>query len=407
MTALLGSTGTRVSALHAEMIGMREHLHRHPELGFEEVETAAYIASRLGAIDGVEEVRQGVGKTGVTAVIRGAAPGPTLLLRADIDALPIHEETGAPYASTRDGVMHACGHDGHTSILLTVARVLAERRDEMAGTAFLVFQPAEEILTGAQTMLDDGLFALAGAPVTATLGLHLANWLPLGTVGVREGPSFAAVDRFSVTINGRGGHGAMPHLTADPLVAAAETVLSLQRIVSREVSPLEPAVVSVCQMEGGTAFNIIPPEARLVGTIRTFNPDVRRSIAERLERVVAGVAAASGVEQRLELEAGPPSVVNDAAMCALVRTAASPIVGPEQVIEPERTMGGDDVALLLNRAPGCYFLVGSSDPDRGLDAPHHHPRFDFAAEALATAATVFADTALAYLSDARRASVPA
>lgn len=405
MTTLAGLTRTRVAELCAEMTETREHLHRYPELGYEEVETAAYIAARLRGIDGVEEVRQGVGKTGVTAVIHGRAPGPTLLLRSDIDALPIHEATGALYASTRDGVMHACGHDGHISILLTVARVLAERRDELMGTAFLVFQPAEEILTGAQTMLDDGLLDLAGGPVTATLGLHLANWLPLGTVGVRVGASFAAVDRFTISINGRGGHGAMPHLTADPLMAAAETVLSLQRIVSREVSPLQPAVLSVCQMEGGSAFNIIPSEARLVGTIRTFDPGVRAAISERVERVVSGVARASGVEQRLEIEAGPPSVVSDAAMCALVRAAAAPVVGPDQVIEPERTMGGDDVALLLNRAPGCYFLVGSSDPARGLDAPHHHPRFDFAEEALATAATVFADTALAYLNDTRRSSV--
>lgn len=260
--------------------------------------------------------------------------------------------------------MHACGHDGHTAILLAVARILAERRLDLAGTAFLVFQPAEEVLTGAQTLIDDGLFGLAGGPIAATLGLHLANWLPLGEAGVRAGPFFAAVDRFSVTISGRGGRGAHPDLAIDPIVTAAEAILALQRVVSREVSPLEPAVLSVCQMEAGAAFNIIPEEARLVGTIRTFDAAVRQGIGERVERILAGVAAAGGATHRLEIEAGPPAVVNDAAMCELVRAAARPVVGPERVIEPQQTMGGDDVALFLNHAPGCYFVVGSRDPAR-------------------------------------------
>jgi len=397
MLAEMETTASAVEALCEELVETRRHLHREPELGFQEVNTAALIAARLRATPGVEDIREGVGGTGVTALIRGGRPGPVLLLRADIDALPIHEATGAAYASTVDGVMHACGHDGHTAILLAVARLLAERREAIAGTAFLVFQPAEEILTGARAMLDDGLWDIPGAPISATLGLHLANWLPLGKVGVRVGPSFAAVDRFVVTITGRGGHGAHPDQAIDPIVTAAETVLSLQRVVSREVSPLERAVLSVCQIESGTAFNIIPQEARLVGTVRTFNPQVRAAIAAAMERIVAGMAAAGAATHRLEIEAGPPAVVNDAAMCDIVRRVAAPVVGPTNVIEPDPTMGGDDVALLLQRAPGCYFLVGSADPSRGLDAPHHHPRFDIAEEALTTAATVFADAALAYL----------
>ena len=391
------STAPQVAALQEELVATRRDLHRHPELGFQETRTAGLIAARLRSIPGVEAVREGVGVTGVTALIRGAHPGPTILLRADIDALPIHEATGAPYASTRAGVMHACGHDGHTAILLAVARVLTGHRDRLRGNVFLVFQPAEEILTGAQAMLDAGVLDLAEAPVVATLGLHLANWLPVGTVGVREGPSFAAVDRIEIRIIGRGGHGAQPQLTVDPVLAAAEAVVSLQRVVSREISPLEPVVLSICQIEGGTAFNIIPEEVRLVGTVRTFDDAVRRSVAERIDRILAGVAAAAGGHHELRVESGPPAVVNDPAVCALVRAMALPVVGAERVIVSERTMGGDDVALFLNRAPGCYFLVGTRDPSRGFDAPHHHPRFDIAEEALATAATILADSALQYL----------
>lgn len=397
MVAAFTSTEGQVEALQQDMVATRRQLHREPELGFQEVKTAALIAARLRAIEGVDEIHERVGKTGVTALIRGARPGPVLLLRADIDALPIYEATGAPYASTHDGVMHACGHDGHTTILLTVARVLAARRHEFAGTAFLVFQPAEEVLTGAQTMLDDGLWDLAGGEINAALGLHLANWLPLGQVGVRVGPCFAAVDRFVATIIGRGGHGAHPDLAVDPIVIAAEAVLALQRVVSREIAPLQPAVLSVCQVEAGSAFNIIPERARLVGTVRSFDAAVRRSIAERMERFLSGVAAAGAGRHELEIEAGPPAVVNDQAMCELVRAVAEPVVGRENVIVPDQTMGGDDVALFLNRVPGCYFLVGSSDPARGFDAAHHHPRFDFSEEALPTAATVFADAALSYL----------
>ncbi len=397
MTTMMGTTAEAVAGLNEEMVATRRRLHQNPELGFRETETAALVAARLRAIDGVEEIRERVGGTGVTAVIRGARPGPILLCRADIDALPIVEATGALYASTSDGVMHACGHDGHTSILLTVAHVLAARRDQFAGTAFLVFQPAEEILTGAQAMLDDGVLDLVGGPVVATLGLHLANWLPLGTVGVRVGPSFAAVDRFTASITGRGGHGAAPHQAVDPVVTAAEAVLALQRIVARELNPLDRAVLSVCRIDGGSAFNIIPERVELEGTVRTFDPAVRAAIGSKIERVLAGVALAGEARHDLLIEAGPPAVVNSPEMCAIVRAAAVPVVGVENVIESDPTMGGDDVALFLEKAPGCYFLVGSSDPARGYDAAHHHPRFNFAEEALSTAATVFADAALGYL----------
>ncbi len=391
-----------LEAAREELIATRRRLHREPELSFHETETAAFITARLRAIEGIESVSERVGGTGVTALLRGAHPGPILLLRADIDALPIQEATGAPYASIRDGVMHACGHDGHTAILLGVARALAAQRDRLHGSAFLVFQPAEEIGQGARAMIDAGLWDLAGDPVAATLGLHLANWLPVGTVGVRVGPTFAAGTKFAITIAGRGGHGAMPYLCADPLLTAAELAVSLQRIVSHEVSPLTPAVLSIGQLHAGTAPNIIPDEAWLAGTLRTYAPEVRDTILEKMERMAAGIAAAGATRHCLEIQGNLPAVVNDGVMCDLVRATATEVVGAAHVIEPDPVLASDDVAVFLEHAPGCYFLVGSCDPARGFDAPHHHPRFDIAEEVLVTAAQVFAGTALRYLAASHR-----
>jgi amidohydrolase len=389
---------TEAAAVRTEdLIATRRTLHRRPELGFQEIRTAELVARRLGAIPGVEQIRTGVGKTGVTALIRGGRSGPTLLLRADIDALPILEETGAEYASTVPGVMHACGHDGHTAVLLTVAAILAEHREHWAGTALLVFQPAEEILTGAQAMIDDGVLGHAGSAVSATLGLHLANWLPVGQVGIRVGPSFAAVDKVTITVTGKGGHGAMPHLAVDPVYTAAQMVLSLQQILSREISPLDRAVLSICQIVGGSAFNIIPETVTLIGTVRTFDMELRARIARRIEEIASGVAAAGSARATVQIEAGPPPVVNAQTMCDVVYAAATAAIGQSQVVTPDITMGGDDVALFLNAAPGCYFLVGTRDSARGFDAPHHHPRFDIAEEGMVTAVTVFAAAALCYL----------
>jgi amidohydrolase len=395
---VIDRTAALVDASREELIATRRQLHREPELSGQEHATAALIASRLGEIEGVEAIRTGVGGTGVTASIRGAGPGRTLLLRADIDALPIQEATGAPYASIRDGVMHACGHDGHTAILLTVARALAEQRDLFNGTAFLVFQPAEELGSGAQAMIDDGLWNLAAEPVDATLGLHLISGMPVGTVGVRVGPSAAGADAFEIVLTGRGGHGAMPEQTVDPICTAAEMVLALQRIRSRELAASVPAVISVCTVHGGTADNIIPEEVRLTGTIRTYSPEVRAQILEKVERITAGVAAAGGCRYDLEITMGLPPVVNEETMVALVRETAAELVGREQVVQPEPILASDDVALFLDHAPGCYFTVGAGDPERGFDAPHHHPRFDLTEESLVIGATVFAETALRYLS---------
>lgn len=375
-----------------------QDLHRRPELAFEEIETARLIAAQLRDIEGVEEVREGVGKTGVTGVIRGAGPGRTLLLRADIDALPIHETEGRPHGSQVAGKMHACGHDGHTAILLAVARLLARNRDNFSGTAFLVFQPAEEIGAGARAMIEDGVMDLAGSPIDATLGLHLVSGLPVGTVCVRPGVNTASVDTLHLEIIGRGGHGAKPDQTVDPIPVAAEVILALQRIVSREVSPGDPVVVSICHIQAGTTHNVIPNSAYLEGTIRSFGAETRAAVIRSIERIVSGVVAASGAQHRLEIDFGTPSVVNDEEMCALVRDVAVEIVGEENLRCPARQPVGDDVALFLDRAPGCYFNVGAGNPDRGITAPHHHPDFDIDEECLGIAATIFARSALRYLS---------
>src|SRR5947209_3378964 len=390
----LDTTLALVDEAREELIATRRQLHREPELSEQESATAALVAARLREIDGVEAIRGGVGGTGVTASIRGAGSGRTLLLRADIDALPIQEATGAPYASTRDGVMHACGHDGHTAILLGVARVLAAQRERFRGNAFLVFQPAEEIGAGAQAMIADGLWELPGAPVDATLGLHLISRMPVGRVGVRVGPSAAGADTFAITMFGRGGHGATPHMAIDPISTAAELVLALQRIISRELAADAPAVLSVCSIHAGTAANIIPEEARLMGTIRTYSQEVRSAIVEKMERIAAGVAAAGGCRHSLDIAEGTPPVVNEERMCELVRATAIELLGPDNVLQPDPIFAGDDVAYFLNEAPGCYFNVGAGDASRGIDAPHHHPRFDIAEESLAIGATVLAEAAL-------------
>lgn len=379
------------------LVETRGELHRRPELAFEEVETARLIVAQLRGIEGVEEVHEGVGGTGVTAVIRGRGTGRVLLLRADIDALPIREAPGRTYGSRIEGKMHACGHDGHTAILLTVARILARNRSSFQGTAFLVFQPAEEVGSGARAMIEDGVMGLAGERVDATLGLHLISGLPVGTVCVRPGVTTASVDTLNLEIIGRGGHGAKPDQTIDPIVVAAETILSLQKIVSRETAPGEPAVVSVCHIEAGSAHNVIPNSARLEGTIRTFGTETRDRVLAAVERVVAGVAAAGNTQYALDIEFGTPSVVNEERMCDLVRSVAEEVVGEENLRCGERAPVGDDVALFLDLAPGCFFNVGAGNAARGIDAPHHHPEFDIDEDCLAIGAAVFARSALRYL----------
>ena len=373
---------------------LRRDFHAHPELGFHEVRTAGIVAKELTALG--LEVATGIGGTGVTALIEGTTPGPVVLLRADMDALPIVEETGAPYASQNPGVMHACGHDGHTAILLTVAKMLCAHRDELAGTVKLIFQPAEEGMGGAEKMIDAGV--LENPRVDTVLALHLWNEKPLGWIGVPDGPAMAGAEYFKIKVRGKGGHGAVPHLAVDPVLASAQIVSALQGIVSRNVAPLQAAVVSVCTIHGGEAFNVISPEVEMTGTIRSFEPAVRARVLERFNKTVNAVADAMGCQAEIDVQRLTPATINSPEIAAKIQSVARKLF-PETVVDATNytTMGSEDFAFVLEKVPGCFFFIGSANPGKGLDAGHHHPKFDFDENALPRAAALMAAAAIAAL----------
>ena len=372
---------------------LRRDFHRHPELGFHEVRTAGIVARELNKLG--LEVTPGIAETGVLATIEGNRPGRVLLLRFDMDALPIQEQTGAPYASQNPGVMHACGHDGHTAVGLTVARLLQSHRQELPGTIKLVFQPAEEGEGGAERMLAEGI--LENPHADAALALHLWNEKPFGWLGVTAGPIMAAAEIIHIKVTGRGGHGAIPHLAVDPVLASAQIINALQGIVARNVSPLETAVVSVTSIHAGEAFNVIPAQASLQGTIRTFSPEVRQGVLERFQQVVEGVGKAMQCQVDCQVQSISPAVVNDGGLAGQVRTTASQLLPDCQVEANYRTMGAEDMAFILQKLPGCFFFIGSANPAEGLDAPHHHPRFDFDERGLVHATALMAGAAWDYL----------
>jgi amidohydrolase len=369
---------------------LRRDFHMHPELGFQEVRTAGIVARELQALG--LEVTTGVAETGVVAIIEGGQPGPVSLARFDMDALPIVEETGAEYASQTSGVMHACGHDAHTAVGLTVARLLTTHRQQLRGTVKLMFQPAEEGLGGAERMLREGVLE-APHPERA-FGLHVWNDKPVGWLGITPGPCMAAAETFFVRLTGKGGHGAAPHLTVDPVVAAAQIITALQSIVARNVNPLKTAVVTAAAIKAGEAFNVIPSYAEIKGTIRTFDPDVRQVVIRRFEEVVNGVSTAMGCTAEVNVTSLTPAVVNDAHWTAHVQETARRLL-PEAEIDPtDRTMGSEDMAFVLRQVPGCFFFVGSANAERGLNAPHHHPRFDIDESVLPKAAALMAEVLL-------------
>jgi amidohydrolase len=379
-----------------ELIAVRRDLHQHPELGFEEVRTSGIVAAKLRAM-GLEP-RTNVGRTGVVATLRGARPGRTVLLRADMDALPIQEENDTPYRSNSPGKMHACGHDCHVSILLAVARRLVAGAKDLAGTVVFVFQPAEELggpKGGAEAMIQDGV--LVDARADAAFGLHVWQDLPVGTVGVTSGPWMAAVDEFTVTVRGRGAHAAMPQVSHDPVVCLAHMVTALQTLVSRNSDPFQQAVVSVTQLSAGTAFNIIPESAWMNGTIRLFDRALWAAMPGMFERVVQGVAQAMGCTAQVNFERGNLPTVNDPAMCAFARAAATEVVGAERLRDDVRTMGGEDFSAFLAKVPGVFIAVGSRNEKRGLIYDHHHPKFDVDEEVLRIGAEVLLGTAKRYL----------
>jgi amidohydrolase len=375
---------------------LRRDFHKHPELGYREIRTGGIVARELEAL-GIE-VTKGVGKTGVVGLLEGGRPGPTLLLRFDMDALPITEDTGAEYASQNSGVMHACGHDGHTAIGLTVAKMLHQHRDELAGTIKFCFQPSEEGTNGEEVggnemMIRDGV--LEGPNVDMSLSLHLWNEKPLGWLGVASGPVMAGAEIFTIRIHGRGGHGALPQNTLDPIVAAAQIVNALQTIVSRNVAPLETAVVSVTTVHAGTAFNVIPQTAELTGTIRTFDMGVRQKVVDRFEQIARGVGEALGCQVEVEVRRMTPALVNNDEITSRVQDAARRVL-PQSELDASAylTMGAEDMAFMQEKIPGCYFFVGSNDKSRRLDYGHHHPKFDFDEQALVRASALMASAAI-------------
>ncbi len=378
------------------VVADRRHLHEHPELSFQEYETAKFVAGRLESL-GVEEIRTGIAGTGVTALIRGRkGDGKVALVRADMDALPILEENDVEYKSRNDGVMHACGHDAHTALLLGAARVLMDRRDEFAGTVKLLFQPAEELPPGgAIGMIKEGV--LEDPHVDAVFGLHVASDMPAGQIGVRPGNVSAASDRFTITIQGRGGHAARPQVAIDPVVVGAYIVTALQTLVSREVDPIQPAVVTVGSLVAGEAMNVIPDTATLKGTVRTIDPEVRDLLERRLTEVAQGVGAAMRAEVRVDFMRGYPSMVNDEAMTELVRQAAIEVVGEENVVEARLGMGGEDFAYFSLERPGCFFRVGTRNEERGIVWGHHHPRFDVEEEGFLAGIATMTNSVLTFL----------
>ncbi|MFQ5694158.1 MAG: M20 family metallopeptidase [Nitrospinota bacterium] len=361
-----------------EAIEIRRDLHAHPELGFREERTAAIVTERLRALG--LEVRTGVAKTGVVGLLRGAEPGRTIMVRADMDALPLQEENGVSYRSRDDGVMHACGHDGHTAMALMAARILHARRGRIHGNVKFVFQPAEEGPGGAEPMIKEGV--LRDPDVDLAVGVHLWNDLRLGQVGVQSGPIMGSVDRVEITVRGKGGHGAKPQETVDPVVASAQIITALQTLISRERNPLEPAILPIGSIHGGEAFNVIPSEVKLVGTVRTLSEAVWEAMPGRIQRVAEGVAAGFGATAEVKYQRMYQTTQNDPHIAAHVEGLAQELVGPEAVIRHSATMGGEDMSFFLREIPGCFFFIGSANPEKGLKYPHHNPRFDFDEDAL-------------------------
>lgn len=373
---------------------IRRDFHRYPELGFQEFRTAGMVADELNTLG--LEVWSGVAKTGVVALLDSGRPGPTALLRFDMDALPIQEQTGAEYASTNPGVMHACGHDGHTAIGLSVARILDSTREHLRGKIKFLFQPAEEGFGGALKMIEAGV--LENPKPDFALALHLWNEQPIGWLGITPGPVMAAAERFEIKLNGKGGHGAAPHLAVDPICASAQIITALQSIVSRNVPPLKTAVVSVTKVHGGDTFNVIPPQVNLMGTIRSFEPEVRKRVLGRFEQIVNGLAGALECEAEIDIQNIAPAVVNDKRISELVHEIAQHQLPDCRLDNEYRTMGSEDMAFILEEIPGCYFFVGSSNSAKGLDESHHHPRFDFDEQSLITGTALMAGAASTLLS---------
>ncbi len=369
------------------VVKMRRDLHLIPETAYTEKKTADYVTRYLKTLD--LEVHTGIAQYGVVGVLDTGRPGKTLLVRSDMDALPITEETGLDFASTHAGAMHACGHDGHMSMVLGAATVLCSIKDQLNGTIKFLFQPAEEGPGGAKPMIEQGV--MENPTVDYAIGCHMWPHIAEGTIGVKAGPLMAAMDRFDLRIIGKGGHGAMPHLCVDALEVGTQVVNALQRIVSRQMNPLQPSVVTVGGFHSGTAFNVIPDEAEIFGTTRTFDRDIWNTWPERLDNIIGGVCQSMGATYELTYSQGYPPLINDADMAQVVAAAAAQAVGEENVMAPESTLGGEDMAFFLEKSKGCFFFLGVG---REGGASIHTSRFDFNEDVLLVGIETYCRVAL-------------
>ncbi len=359
--------------LFSYMQSLRRDFHRHPELGFQEVRTSHIVTQELKKIG--LEVNTGIAETGVVAHLVGKKSTPVVLVRFDMDALPIQEENDVEYASQIPGVMHACGHDGHVAIGLSVARLLYAHRERLNGTVKFVFQPAEEGLGGAEAMVKAGV--LTNPKPDLVFAIHLWNEKPKGWLGITAGPVMAASERFQIKVIGKGGHGAAPHLAIDPVLASSQIISSLQSIVSRNVPPLQSAVVTVTSVHGGEAFNVIPQVVEMKGTIRTYEKDTRELVLQRFGQIVEKTAQAFGCQAHIETWMVTPAVINNEEITRQVERIATHWLPDYTIDSNSRTMGSEDFAYFMQDIPGCYIFIGSANEERGLTAAHHHPRFDF------------------------------
>lgn len=382
-----------ISALEEEAITLRRDFHQHPELGLREIRTSERIADYLEKTG--LTVTTGVGQTGVIGFLQGAQPGKTLMMRADMDALPIQEKNQVPYRSENNGVMHACGHDGHMAVLLAAAKILNGHREEISGNIKFVFQPGEEGYDGARLMIEDGV--LENPRVEAAIGLHLSTAMAVGKIGIRNGAFLAGSDAFSIRVYGQMGHGAHPESGVDAIFISANVITSLQSLVSREVSALNPVVVHIGMIKGGTAGNIIADRVTLRAVVRTLDPELRGTIQQRMDRILKGITSAYRGSHEIRYLGGVGPVVNDPDFCDRVRTAAIQSVGPENILTPEPSMGSDDMARFLEAVPGCYFSLGVGNKGKGYSYPIHHPQFDIDESGLALGVDTLVRSALAYL----------
>eukprot|EP01038_Epipyxis_sp_PR26KG_P013121 gene13121-17587_t len=377
-----------VAIIRDEIISNRRYFHSTPELSYAEIKTAGTIVEKLKSY-GITEIFEQIGRTGVIGIIRGAHSGPCIALRADMDALPIVEAADIDYKSTNIGAMHACGHDGHITGLLAAAKILFKEKDNLHGIVKLIFQPAEEGYAGAKAMIADGcLEDVHGAKVDSIYGLHLWSVAPLGAIQCQVGPVMAASDRFTIDVEGKGGHGAAPHMTVDAIVEAASLVTSLQTVISRNKDPLESGVLSIGTIKGGFGYNIIADSVTICGTCRSFTPQVREMMKSRIETICCGVATTFGGTIKMDYEYGYPPTVNNYPECnQIVSDAAANFVGPQRSSLPQKTMGAEDFSYFLEERPGCFFFVGAALP--GETRPHHKSVFDFDERAILIGASIY------------------